>query len=40
MTDQRQHNRGAIPLLSKDQQEQLQHILEETASDGGLWTGS
>lgn len=39
VTDQRQHNRGAIPLLSKDQQEQLQHILEETASDGGLWTG-
>ena len=39
VTDQRQHNRGAIPLLSKDQQEQLQHILEETASDGRLWTG-
>lgn len=39
MTDQRQHSRGATPLLSKDQQEQLQHALEETAPDGGLWTG-
>jgi len=36
---QRQHNPGATPLLSKEQQDQLRQRLEEMPLDGGLWTG-
>jgi transposase len=38
--DQRQHNQGALPLLSKaPQQEDLRQALSQAAPDGGLWTG-
>lgn len=36
LADQRQYNRGAPPLLSKGQQEQLQQVLEQVAPDDGL----
>jgi transposase len=39
LADQRHQNEGATPLLSKEQQRQLQQVLEEAAPDGGLWTG-
>lgn len=39
LADQRQHNPGATPLLSQEQQSQLQQALERTPFDGGLWTG-
>jgi transposase len=39
LADQRQYNRGAPPILSKEQQEQLQQVLEQAAPDDGLWTG-
>ncbi len=39
IANQRQYNRGAPTLLSKEQQEQLQQVLEQAAPDGSLWTG-
>lgn len=39
LADQRQHNKGASPLLSGEQQGKLQHALELRAPDHGLWTG-
>src|SRR5712691_6960680 len=38
LADQRQHNKGASPLLSGEQQGKLQQALEQDAPDGGLWT--
>ena len=38
LADQRQCNPGATPLLSKEQMNQLQQILEEAPLDSGLWT--
>lgn len=37
--DQRQHNRGAKPLLSAEQCAALAVALEGPAPDGGLWSG-
>ena len=37
--DQRQHNRGARPLLTEDQCAALATALEGPAPDGGLWSG-
>lgn len=39
LADQRRHNPGATPLLSKEQQAQLKQTFENGALDGGLWTG-
>ena len=39
LADQRQHNRGALALLSGEQQGHLHHLLEQAPSVGGLWTG-
>jgi transposase len=36
LTDQRQYNSGATPLLSKAQQNRLQQALEGVPPDGGL----
>jgi transposase len=37
--DQRQHNKGAFPLLSQELQDNLRQALDQAALDGGLWTG-
>ena len=37
--DQRQHNRGAQPLLTAEQCATLAVALEGPAPDGGLWSG-
>ena len=37
--DQRQHNRGAQPLLTAEQCAALAGALEGPAPDGGLWSG-
>lgn len=37
--DQRQHNRGARPLLDELQQVQLWQVLQEPPADGDLWDG-
>ena len=37
--DQRQHNRGARPLLTAEQCTALATALEGPAPDGGLWAG-
>lgn len=37
--DQRQHNRGARPLLDELQQVQLWQVLQEAPADGDLWDG-
>jgi transposase len=39
LTDQRQHNSSAAPLLSQAHCQQLQSLLEQAPPDGGLWTG-
>lgn len=39
VTDQRQHNRGAAPLLTAEQCAALATALEGPAPDGGLWSG-
>ena len=38
--DQRQHNRGAAPLLTAEQCAALTTALEGPAPDGGLWSGA
>jgi hypothetical protein len=37
LADQRQHNLGASPLLTEQQQQQ--HLLAQAPPDGGLWSG-
>ena len=37
--DRRHHNRGAKPLLSEADAEELRVALDEPPADGGLWTG-
>jgi len=40
LVDQRKHNKGREPILSKEQQDKLKKTLtEEKPDDTGLWTG-
>src|SRR5579883_1086230 len=37
--DQRRHQKGAPPLLSLEQQKELDQALDQPPADGGLWSG-
>jgi transposase len=37
--DRRHNNPGAAPILSAQQQADLQHLIDEPPADGGLWSG-
>jgi len=39
LADGRQHNLGAAPILSEEQQRDLHEALQNPAPDGGVWTG-
>jgi transposase len=39
LTDGRQRSAGAAPLLSENQQRDLRQALQNSAPDGGVWTG-
>lgn len=39
MRDGRHDNRGAAPLLNKDQREELSAALEQLPEEGGVWSG-
>jgi transposase len=39
LVDQRAHSRGAAPLLTQEQQDELRQALQGPPPDGGEWTG-
>ena len=39
MGDQRHHNPGGQWLLSEEQKQELEQVLQQPPEDGGLWTG-
>lgn len=39
ITDRRHHSKGAVPLLSVAQQQELALLLASPPPDGGVWTG-